>query len=220
MASKSEPRRREELNKIFSLTVDQLTRTLSYFSDSKIDTIRPATAKHRLSDFMDKDVAATLVRAICSMLFSERQSSSFDLANFIEGFDAQEDHRHELKEKKEILIKILRTEKASAISKAVFLSFESENIFNSISSVVDIRPIFNLSKTETIGNIIVPELKIMYFDRNTSENRSMTFCTDEEDLSKFADALSEVIRKIKILKSTLSKNSDEELYIVSGDTEL
>ncbi len=170
---------------------------LTLLNEIEDNTIRPSVLRERLGKIVSENEADRLVRVSLSICKALSAKSTIELPNLLNeiasdiGIDVNlimplED--------------IINSPAIKVTAKAYFLSYDHSQIFSSVSSVVDVRPIFNEDKSIIVGTVIVPTIKLKYFDNNTDTRKELSLALDEDDVKQIADALSEIIGKIKLTK--------------------
>lgn len=218
MASQSEASLTSDINILFSLNLEKFSAILSFLETRPIRTLKPQTVIEDLSKLIPKDAAAALMRVMIHIVDAKHENPKLQVDSVLVA-TKKLDEIDEYDQKKEFFNRIFFSEYMQGIAKATFLSYEEDNVFLSLSSTVDIRPIFGEGKESIMGSLIMPKVKIRYYSNVYGESRSISFCADEDDISRIADALSEIIKKIRTIKLDHG-DQNPELCLVSGEAKV
>ncbi|HEX9654310.1 MAG TPA: hypothetical protein VGA99_11415 [bacterium] len=85
--------------------------------------------------------------------------------------------------------------------KAIFLSREREKILTRTNIYTDIRPLFDNSGKETVGFLIIHNLKISYYENG--QHREIYVALDDDDLVKLKDNVMRAEEKEKTIRKKL-----------------
>lgn len=114
----------------------------------------------------------------------------------------------------ECIAALASSEQLYAVWQAQNLSRDVEHLYQSTSIVVDIRPVFNQSRTEVVGELVMPFLKLAY--AQDSDVKGISIALDVADIEQLQSELSKLLRKIDVIKS---KSDGIERYLVGEEAE-
>ena len=194
-----------DLSNFLSFDKNEIERLSNYFNKESSFGINESEKNKIIKEFkISKEVLSSFMR-ISEFFHEQLLENDIDIDEFIDEFHTflKKQNFSDFEEKLGP-IKNLLVVKESHVRTAMRLEYSSSVLerLKSISSIVDIRPIF--SKDEKLIYELIPVilLKITVVDED-DEEKSINFQITEEDLKKIIDNLSITKNKIKNLNNKI-----------------
>ena len=166
--------------------------------------IRPSSLVVCLDKYFAPNETDAIITFINSYVLTEKSSKDNREKSLKKNAFELFEKSNENEEKLNLLFDIVKTKYVYAVSKSVTLSFEGRKLLNEVSSIVDVRPIYDVRRSDILGYSIIPTISIAYYDNQLPYKRdlkSLNIAIDEDDVEKLIDCLGDIVRKIKTLKS-------------------
>jgi hypothetical protein len=214
-----------DLERISEISPETITAALRVLETRERPIISPNTLRSVLAPTVGADVAGILVRQLLSLgLLSTRKGQDIDeiVESLTLGLRKKWDS-----DRKEYLAKwsklkskfaeLLRSHHVLCAAKAFDLSYDFEHILHSARIITDIRPVFNIEKTEIIGTIICNRLRLVYHDNDAQ--KSISIAISEDDLQALVEECEKARTKIDLARRFPEANQKIESMeaFVSGE---
>lgn len=102
------------------------------------------------------------------------------------------------------------------VAKVLSLSYDYDNLSQSIKILTDIRPVYNEDAKEIVGTIISHTLRLYY--QSPEGSKSISFVLDREDISKLLKSCERALTKADTAKFLMKEKAKIETFI-SGEEE-
>ena len=101
------------------------------------------------------------------------------------------------------------------IVKALELSYDYSNLFQTAKILADIRPVFDRQASKMEGAIISYSLRLTF--RSLRESESLTIALDEKDVKQLIETCTRALKKADVAKKTMQGCGLPSTYITGEE---
>ena len=218
------PKQLSELCVIRDLSAEKLGAIFQELNSGANKVVTVSDLRKAFGKVVDEEIARLLVRhfvALASFRRKEDKTPQFVMSSLRLGIvDTNKWTDDQLKvwdAASAIVAQILESTAITIAAKALDLSYDYQNVLRDARIITDIRPVFDVDRTEIVGAVISQTFKIEY----TSDDgaHAIAFAIDENDIRKLRKACDLALTKSEKSKIMLTSkcgvpafNSGEENY--------
>lgn len=200
----------DDIRKVLANKLRDLESACNHFISDATETISIDYVRNTLDKHLDSDTVDSLIRIAASKILTSRANSIDFIKALTEKTPEDISGDEHFDAKIQCIEKIFKQDQFLVSIKTYLLPFEGRKLMKNVSSLVDLRPIYNEEHTDIKAVSILPTINLEYYDNDSTDNRVVKYLNitvDEEDVENFVDTLSDLVKKIKSIKSRYPNNS-------------